>query len=154
MCNQQNFSCKKKKKWIRNSEYFLIFLISCPSKTLDACPQIDEIGLLNCQLTWFVLWNINPCYTELFPQKYMCGELLGWCPSLTALSAAQWLDCSCQPEPLRIDFWSEGKWCDMKRKVMQGTWLTGQTLVSSKKQWSNREMQFKNLLYWGGKSYR
>lgn len=37
-------------------------------------------------------------------------ELLGWCPSITALSAAQWLDCSGQPEPRTINFWSEGTW--------------------------------------------
>lgn len=65
----------------------------------------------------FVLWNINPCYAEFSPLKHMLsGELLGWCPSLTALSAAQWLDCSCQRERM-INFWSEDKRCDMKRKV-------------------------------------
>lgn len=65
-------------------------------------------------------WTGIVCSVNHQPMLHYSTCCLGSCSAdapLTALSVAQWLDCSCQSEPMMISFWSEGQHCDMKRKV-------------------------------------
>lgn len=105
------------------------------------------------ELMWFILWNTNPCCADFSPLKHLSsGELLGWCTSPTALSAASSVTGSQLSTQTHDSILVRRQMLLQEEEGnSQATWQTEQTLVSSKKQWSDSEMQFKNLLSWGGK---
>lgn len=84
----------------------------------------------------------------------LSGELLGWCPSHSSeCSSVAWLQLSIWTREDQFLVRRETLWHEEEGNL-QGTWLTEQTLMNSNNQWSDREMHFKNLPNWGGKSYR
>lgn len=133
----------------RNNKYLFIYLLYILTKPKPWCIPSDWWGWF-AELMWFILWNINPCYAEFSPLKHISGLMLlshsSECRSVAGLHVLAWA---------QGQFWvgREMQWHE-EEADSQGTSLTEQAVVNWKKQWSDKEMKFKNLPIWGDKSYR
>lgn len=101
----------------------------------------------------FFLWNIYPYYAEYTRAHVVCrvSQLMSLC--LASLSANLQLNGNCQSESIMMMNFSLGTVWHEEKGSSQRTWFTGQKIATSKKQWSEREMKFKNLVNWGSKKH-
>lgn len=101
----------------------------------------------------FFWWNLYPYYAEYARAHVVWGvpQLMPLC--LASLSANLWLNGNCQSEAIMMMNFSSGTVWHGEEGSSRRTWFTGQKIATSKKQWSETEMKFKNLVNWGSKKH-